>query len=103
MRLKDLRKAKGLTQSEIANSLSVPLNTYRNWERGERQVPADVLFALADFYDVSLDYLMGRDITPSDARKAQLNALYDMLNQEGKGMLLLLARMLVKSGDYLAI
>lgn len=103
MRLSELRKSRGMTQDAVAQAIGVPMHTYRNYERGERQAPIDVLFALADLYDVSLDYLMEHNVSKSDAQKAQLNAFYDMLNCDGKDMLLQIARIFVKCGDYLSI
>ena len=103
MRLSELRTSRGLTQDRVASAIGLPVKTYRNYERGERQTPTDVLFKLADFYDVSLDYLMGHDVSESDADKAQLSAFYDMLDCDGRSLLLSLARAIVKSGEYLSI
>lgn len=103
MRLSELRVRRGMTQDKVAQSIGIPVKTYRNYEREDRQAPIDVLFALADLYDVSLDYLMGHDVSEDDANKAQLNAFYDMLDESGRTLMLSLARMLVKSGEYLAI
>jgi len=103
MRLSELRTLHGLTQEKVARIVSLPLNTYRNYERGDRQAPMEVLFQLADFYDVSLDYLLGHDISERDADKAQLSAFYDMLDVDGRLLLLNLARAIVKSGEYLSI
>lgn len=61
MRLKELRKAKGLTQKQVGNDLSIPQNTYSNYERGDRKPPLVVLKILADYFDVTLDYLMERE------------------------------------------
>ena len=103
MRLKELRRSQGMTQESVAESIGLPVATYRNYERGNRQAPRDVLFSLADLYNVSLDYIMGRDMSSDEQGKAQLVALYDMLNDEGKSLLVKLARMTVKSGEYLSI
>lgn len=103
MRLAQLRTSRGLTMEKLANAISLPVKTYRNYEREDRQAPVDVLFQLADFYDVSLDYLMGHDISESDADKAQLSAFYDMLDDDGRRLMLTVARMIVKSGEYLSI
>lgn len=103
MRLGELRKSRGMTQEAVATAVGLPMTTYRNYERGDRQAPIDVLFSLADLFDVSLDYLMEHDVTEDDAQRAQLGAFWDMLDDDGKKMLLSLARILVKSGEYLAI
>lgn len=103
MRLKELRVSHKLTQGEVATAVDLPLTTYRNYEHESRQIPMDALFKLADLYDVSLDYLMGRDVNGEDADKAQLDMLYELLNDEGKQLLLTIVRAFVKSGDYILI
>ena len=60
-RLKELRKSKGLTQAELGNLLGVSQNTYSYWERGKVRIDNDSLAKLASIYDVTIDYLMGRD------------------------------------------
>lgn len=60
MRLKDLREDGELTQAKLAEYLHVKQNTYSQYENGQRQVPLDILIRLADLYNVTLDYLVGR-------------------------------------------
>ena len=60
MRLKELRLKNNLTQKEIADYLNIKQNTYSQYENGKRQVPTEIYMRLADYYDVSLDYLLGR-------------------------------------------
>ncbi len=60
LRLKELRIEKEKRQIEIANFLCVSKSLYSRYENGERNVSLDVLIKLADFYDVTLDYLVGR-------------------------------------------
>lgn len=60
MRLKDLREDNELTQSKLAEQLHVKQNTYSQYENGQRQVPLNILIKLADLYNVTLDYLVGR-------------------------------------------
>lgn len=60
MRLRDLREDKDITQNQIASILNVKQNTYSQYENGKREVPIDVLWKLADYYNVSIDYLVGR-------------------------------------------
>ena len=61
VQLQQLRKAKGLTQEEIASILDVKLSTYQKYERDAISPPYDTLIKIADFYDVTTDYLLGRD------------------------------------------
>lgn len=64
-RLQELRQEKHLSQTELANSVGLSLRAYQYYERGERQPTADTLIALADYFDVSLDYLCGRSDNPN--------------------------------------
>ena len=59
-RIRDLREDAGLTQSEMGRALHLPQRTYAYYESGQRMVPPQVLCALADFYNVSVDYILGR-------------------------------------------
>ena len=58
-RIRDLREDKDLTQREVGEAINVPQRTYAYYESGERMVPPQVLVALAQFYNVSVDYLLG--------------------------------------------
>jgi len=59
MRIKDLREDNDITQKEIAEFLHVKQNTYSQYENGKRQLPIDILIALAKFYNTSTDYILG--------------------------------------------
>ena len=59
-RIRDLREDRDLTQAQVGAAIGVPQRTYAYYESGQRMVPPHVLCALADFYDVSVDYLLGR-------------------------------------------
>ena len=59
-RIRDLREDSDLTQSEVGEAINVPQRTYAYYESGQRMVPPHVLCALADFYHVSVDYILGR-------------------------------------------
>ena len=61
MRLRDLRDDNDITQNQIALMLNIKQNTYSQYENGKREVPINILWKLADFYDVSIDYLVGRE------------------------------------------
>ena len=60
LRLRDLREDRDLTQAAVAAYLKVHQTTYSDYELGKLNVPVPVLCALADFYGVSVDYLLGR-------------------------------------------
>lgn len=58
-RLKELRKEKGLTQQGLADDLGVSKRTYIYWENGESQIKSDKAQQLADYFGVSVAYLLG--------------------------------------------
>ena len=60
MRLKGLREDADIRQKELAQYLHIRQNTYSQYENAQRQLPIEVLLRLADFYDVSTDYILGR-------------------------------------------
>lgn len=59
-RLKDLKEDADLTQKQVAEIIGVSINHYGKYERGETDLPLEKAIILANFYDVSLDYLAGR-------------------------------------------
>lgn len=59
-RLIELRKLKNATQKDIADSIGISVLGYQRYEYGTREPAFHVLIALADYFDVSLDYLCGR-------------------------------------------
>lgn len=65
MRLRELRKAKGISQLKLAMDLHTNQNTISRYETGEREPGLKELIRLADYFGVSLDYLVGRSDHPS--------------------------------------
>lgn len=63
-RLQQLKKNKNVLQKDISKAVGLSLRAYQRYEYGERQPTTDVLIALADYFDVSLDYLVGRSDDP---------------------------------------
>ena len=60
-KLKQLRKEKKLTLKQIAEELNISVSAYSNYEQGIRLPNYDILLKIADFFDVSTDYLLGRE------------------------------------------
>lgn len=58
--LQQLRKEARLTQDQISDALGIPKRTYGSWERNERQPDFDMLCKIADYFNVTTDYLLGR-------------------------------------------
>ena len=68
MRLKELRKKKGLSQLRLATDLNTTQNTISRYETGEREPGIDELIKIADYFNVSVDYLIGRTENPKANR-----------------------------------
>ena len=60
LRIRDLREDKDLNQKQLAELLQVHQTTYSDYELGNVNIPVPSLHKLADFYNVSVDYLLGR-------------------------------------------
>lgn len=59
-RIRDLREDKDMTQTQMAKILSCSQRIYSNYERGDVDIPTDILIRIADYHNVSIDYLLGR-------------------------------------------
>ena len=64
-RIRELRKRKGLTQTQLACQMKVSQGTLSYWERGDYEPDFNALRWMADFFQVSLDYLLCRTDNPS--------------------------------------
>lgn len=64
-RIRDLREDNDLTQKEVARELKCSQQVYSNYELGQRDIPTYVLIALSNFYDVSVDYILGLSDNPT--------------------------------------
>ena len=62
MRLKELRTEKGMTQNEVAKVIGYSSLSYARYEKGEREPDINTLCKLADYFEVSVDYLIGRTV-----------------------------------------
>lgn len=60
LKIKDLREDHDLSQKEVAKILNISQVTYSYYEIGKRNIPLDLLIKLADYYNVTLDYIVGR-------------------------------------------
>ena len=60
-RIRDLREDADRKQADVANYLHMQLTVYHRYERGEREIPLWAAIQLADYYGVTLDYLVGRE------------------------------------------
>ena len=64
MRLKEIRKSKGVSQLKMAMDLNTNQNTISRYETGEREADYKTLIAFADYFQVSIDYLLERTENP---------------------------------------
>ncbi len=62
IRLKELRKKNGLSQAKFAKQINVAQNTVSNWENGNRSIDSEKAIAIAEFFGVTIDYLLGNNI-----------------------------------------
>ncbi|MBO5744749.1 MAG: helix-turn-helix transcriptional regulator [Clostridia bacterium] len=63
-RIKDLRQDRDLTQAQIAKAIGMSQTGYSKYETGENDIPTAILIKLSDFYDTSVDYLLGLTDNP---------------------------------------
>lgn len=69
-RIRELREDHDLTQRQVAEQLGMKQPQYFRYEQGYRDLPTDILIRLADLYDTSTDYLLGRTDDPSPVKRA---------------------------------
>ncbi len=108
--LKRIREHQGKLQEEVAKDLGLSLSTYRSWEQGQRKLNGEKLSMLADYFNVSVDAIIGTDFTePLDDPRYMISAtdfeieLFDVisdLNREGLNKVLEYAQDLVASNRY---
>lgn len=60
-KLKALRKSHNYTIQKVSEGIGIAVRTYQNYEYGQREISTEALYKLADFYNVTTDYLLGRD------------------------------------------
>ena len=79
-RLKELRKAKKLTQQELADYMQISRRGYQNLENGENQIKPDKAEKLADFFGVSIAHLLGYDDNDFE-KQIRIDTLNNVLNK----------------------
>ena len=80
--LKTLRKNKGVSQTEVARAIGTTQPVYANYELGKREPSFDMLNALADYFGVSVDAVLGRDDVPSFKWKTIPSPMPDFVSSE---------------------
>lgn len=102
-RIRDLREDSDLTQEELCRQLYMHKTTYTNYEQGKHTVPLDFAVTIADFYDVSIDYIAGRTNSLKGSRNPQLSddelgfiEKFSVLTERNKGKLELFMEQLIE-------
>lgn len=99
LRINELRSAKGINMREAAKLLNLPYTTYVGYEKGQREPTSEVLILLADFFETTVDYLVGRTDTYTQTKhpaiasappeltpdEADLLRKYRALDESGRG------------------
>jgi len=87
LRLRELRDRYNLTQQEIAGRLQLSSDAYSLYELGKRQMNYETLCLLADMYDISIDYLLGRcdsNAVALEHEEHEIIKQYRLLDQRGR-------------------
>ncbi|MYL50287.1 helix-turn-helix domain-containing protein [Halobacillus litoralis] len=91
-RMKYLRQSKKMTQSELAEKLNITRGTYAHYEIEKRKPDYDTLQKIADFYDVSTDYLLGRTEQQTSTKNSapfdplqELNKIFEKYDVQDAG------------------
>ncbi len=108
-RIRDLREDSDLTQNELCKKLYMHKTTYTNYEQGKHTVPLDFAVTLADFYNVSLDYIAGRTnvshgnaFDPLSNEAISIAQKYMSLTERNKGKLeLFLEQLCENQSEYI--
>lgn len=94
-RLRDLREDKDLKQTNISELLKIGLSTYQRYERGELKIYLETATELANYYNVSLDYIAGRTndkrgLTRSELSNVETDFIkkFRSLSENGKGKII---------------
>ena len=86
--LRELRKQKKLSQSALAEIVGMSQATVASWENGTRKPDVETVSYLADYFGVTVDYLMGRDEpttaqpVPADPRREKAHRLLDEMDEQ---------------------
>lgn len=87
LKLMELRKAKGLSQKQLATILGCSQNMISQWENGTRDPGTETLILISTYFGVTVDYLLGREQTKAGQKEKAIDeamALYEKLSAEDK-------------------
>ena len=90
-KLKQLRIGSGKSMADVAKALDIPYSTYVNYEKGTREPNSEMLILLADYYGVSIDYIIGRteskEVKPKneiERKAANIALMYLQTDEHGR-------------------
>lgn len=104
-RIRELRKQRGMTMKELGKIIGAAESTVSHYETGRRQPDNETLFILGEFFEVSVDYLLGgvsypdprlKDLAPKSDFQKKLDKLSHDMTEEEKRQLLLAARLIIE-------
>ena len=98
-RLKELRNEKGLSVSEMANDFKKAESTVRMWESGNANPDIFTLSALADYYDVTTDYLLGKSEFKNDASRTEFEKRIEHLPAQRRDRIIEFHKRLIECAD----
>ncbi len=82
----EARKKKGLTVRQAAAMLRLPYTTYNNYEKGNREPTGGMICKLAEFYDVTTDYLLGRKESKQQTEPSDIDIKLNALDAHGRNL-----------------
>ena len=80
-RIKDLREDRDMRQSDLAAATGIDQRTISNYETGKTSPDAYALIKLADFFDVSIDYLVGRAVTSNSLEEKRIRTINKLIKE----------------------
>ncbi len=100
--MEDARESKGYSRKEVAKYLNIHESTYGKYELGHRKPDAETILALANYYGVSVDSLLGREVEPAAKeddgltdKGRELVEIAKILDESGKDVLIAAGRALI--------
>ncbi len=83
-RLEELRKTQGKSMAQVARDLNIPYTTYVGYEKGAREPNSESLIAFASYYNVSVDYIIGRNSASAENGEGEEEYLLAARSKDGK-------------------
>lgn len=108
-KFKELRKSRNLSQQQLADYLHTSKSSVNMYERGEREPGLEMLEAIADYFNVDMDYLMGKaeianqalsSVLFPNANEQELIKIYRNVNEDGQDYIMQTARMVEGTERY---